>query len=66
MDDIHIEKVHAVIRQNCHLTLRAVAKEAGICKSLCHLILTEKWKMHRVAARFVPHLLTRHSLSMNF
>jgi len=66
MDDIHVEKVLAVIRQNCHLTVREVAEEAGICKSSCHQILTEKRKMHRVATRFVPHLLTRHSLSMNF
>jgi len=51
MDVDHVEKV---------------AEELGICKSSCHLILTEKWKMRRVAAKFVPRLLTHHSLSMNF
>ena len=66
MDDIHVEKVLAVIRENCCLSVLEVVKEAGICKSLCHLILTEKRKMHRVAARFVLHLLTCHSISMNF
>ena len=58
MDDGYIEKVLAVIHQNCHLTIREVAEEVGICKSLCHLILTNKMKMHRVAAKFVPHRLT--------
>jgi len=38
MDDDHIEKVLAVIHQNCCLTVREVAEEVGICKSLCHLI----------------------------
>jgi len=66
MDDNHVEKVLAVIRQNLRLNFREVAVEAGICKSSCHLILTEKRKMRRVAAKFVPRLLTRHYLSMNF
>jgi len=66
MDDDHVEKVLAVIRQNRRLTVREVAEEVGICKSLCHLILTEKLKTRRVAAKHMPRLLTRHSLSMNF
>jgi len=66
MDDDHVEKVLAVIRQNRRLTVREVAEEVGICKSSYHLILTEKRKVHRVAAKFLPLLLTSHSLSMNF
>jgi len=66
MDDDHAEKVLAVIRQNCRLTVREVVEEARICRSSCHLILTEKLKMRRVALKFVPRLLTCHSLSMNF
>ena len=58
MDDDHDEKVLAVIRENHHLIVREVAEEVGICKCPCHLILTDKLKMHRVAAKFVPHLLT--------
>ena len=60
MDNDHVEKVLAVIRQNHRLTVREVAEEAGICKSSCHLILTDKLKMSRVAAKFVPRLLTVH------
>ena len=66
MDDDHVEKVLAVIRQNRRLTVCEVAEKVGIFKSSCHLILTEKRKMHRVAAKFVLCLLTHHSLSMNF
>jgi len=62
MDVYHVEKVFVVTLQNRRLTVREVAEEVGICKSSCHLILTEKRKIRRVAAKFVP----RHSLSMNF
>jgi len=58
MDDDHVEKVLALIRQNRRLTVCEVAEEVGICKSLCHQILTDKLKMRRVAAKFVPRLLT--------
>jgi len=57
MDDDHVEKVLAVIRQNRRLTVREVAEEVRICKSSSHLILTDKLKMRRVA-KFVPRLLT--------
>ena len=33
MDDDHVEKALAVIRQNHCLTVREVAKEVGVCKS---------------------------------
>ena len=65
-DDDHFEKVFAVTRQTRRLTVREVAEEVAICKSSSHLILTEKLKMCRVVAKFVPRLLTCHSLSMNF
>jgi len=42
MDDDHVEKVLAVIRQNRRPTVREVAEGVGICKSSCHLILTDK------------------------
>ena len=58
MGDDHIEKVRSVIRENLRLTVREVSEEVGIYKSSCHTILTEKLKMHRVAAKFVPRLLT--------
>jgi hypothetical protein len=57
-DDDHVEKVCAVIRENRRLIVHEVSEEAGISKSLCHIILTEKLEMHRVVAKFVPCLLT--------
>ena len=56
--DNHIEKVRSVICENCRLTIREVSEEVGICKSSCHTILTKKLKMHCVAAKSVPRLLT--------
>jgi histone-lysine N-methyltransferase SETMAR len=47
-----------VICENRRLTVREVSEEVSICKSSCHTILTEKLKMHRVGAKFVPRLLT--------
>ena len=58
MDDDHVEKLLAVMRQIRRLIFREVAEEVGICKRPCHLILTDKLKMRRVAAKFVPRLLT--------
>jgi len=58
MDYDHVEKVLAVICQNRLLNICEVAEEVGICKSWCHLILTDKLKMRHVAAKFVPRLLT--------
>jgi len=56
--DDQIEKVRSVIRENRRLTIREVSEEVGNCKSSCHTILTEELKMHCVAAKFVPRLLT--------
>jgi len=47
-----------VIRSNRHLTVREVADEVSISKTMCHEILTENLGVHRIAAKFVPRLLT--------
>jgi hypothetical protein len=47
-----------VICSNRHLTIREAAEEDGISKAMCHEILTENSGMHRVAAKFVLHLLS--------
>jgi len=66
MDDDHVEKVLALICQNRCLTVCEIAEEVGTCKSSCHQILTDKLKMRRVAAKFVPHLLTDALLIREF
>jgi hypothetical protein len=39
------------------LTVQEVAEEVSISKTVCHEILSENLDMHRIAAKFVPHLL---------
>jgi len=47
-----------VICGNHCLTVREVADEVGISIGSCHQIFTEKFQMHHVSAKFMPHLLT--------
>ena len=57
-NDDNVAKVREVIRSNRLLTVRDVAEEVIISKTVCHEILTENLGMHRIAANFVPRLLT--------
>jgi hypothetical protein len=58
-DNDHVEKVHAVIRENRRLTVREVSEEVSITKSSCPTIWTEKLEIYgSAAAKFVPRLLT--------
>jgi hypothetical protein len=56
--DDDVAKVREGIRSNRRLTVREVAEEVSISKTVCHEILTENLGMHRIAAKFVPRLLT--------
>ena len=57
-DDVHIDTVLHLILQNRRLTIREIAEDVGISFVSCQAILTEKLNMHRVAAKFVPRVLT--------
>ena len=57
-DDPHIDEINTLVRANRRLTVRQLAQECGISVGSCHHILTEELKMHRVAAKFVPRLMT--------
>ena len=57
-DDTHIDEINTLVRANRRLTVKKLAEECGISVGSCHHILTEELKMHRVAAKFVPHLMT--------
>jgi len=56
--DDNVANVREVIRSNRRLTVREVAEEVSISKTVCHEILTENLGMHRIKAKFVPRLLT--------
>jgi hypothetical protein len=58
-DDVHIDAVCHLILQNCRLTVREIAEDVGISFGSCQAILTEKLNMHRIAAKFVPRVLTK-------
>jgi hypothetical protein len=56
--DDNVANVREVIRSNRRLTVREVAEEVSISKTVCHEILAENLGMHHIAAKFVPRLLT--------
>ena len=57
-DDPHIDKINTLVRANQRLTVRELVEECWISVGSCHHILTKELKMHRVAAKFVPRLMT--------
>ena len=57
-DDPNIDEINTLVQANRRLTVRELAEECGISAGSCHHILTEELKMHRVAAKFVPRLMT--------
>ena len=57
-DDDHVAQVNDLVRSNRRLTIREMAEECNISFGSCQEILTEKLHMRRVAAKFVPRLMT--------
>jgi hypothetical protein len=58
----NIQKARKVFRSNRRLAVLVVTEEPGISKSTCREILTENFGMHRVAAEFVPRLLSEDQI----
>lgn len=57
-DDDHVARLNRLVRSNRRLTIREMAEELNISFGSCQQILTENLQMRRVAAKFVPRLLT--------
>ncbi|XP_076066074.1 protein GVQW3-like [Oratosquilla oratoria] len=57
-NDQAIAKASAVVMQDRRVTIRGITEEVGIRTFLAHSIVTEDLAMKRVAAKFVPNLLT--------
>ena len=53
-----VERVENLVRGDRRLTVREIAKEVGISKDSAHEILRADLNMCRVAAKFVPKLLS--------
>lgn len=56
--DENVEKVRKIIFENRRYTIREVAEKVGLSYGSCESILTNALAMRRVAAKFVPKLLT--------
>ncbi len=56
--DVNIELIRDSIRENPRITVRQLADEVDLSKSVVHRILIEKLKMKKICARWVPHSLT--------
>jgi len=56
--DANIEKVGETVRQNRHLSIRAVAELINIDKETVQLIVHNNFKMKKVCSKMVPRLLT--------
>ncbi|XP_064469819.1 protein GVQW3-like [Ornithodoros turicata] len=57
-DDPHVHEINTLVWGNRRLIIRELAEECGISVGSCYKILTEKLRMHRVAAKFVLRLMT--------
>ena len=57
-DDPHVDKINTLVCANRRLTIRELAEECGISVASCYEIVTAKLKVHHVAAKFVPRLMT--------
>ncbi|GFW68967.1 HTH_48 domain-containing protein [Trichonephila clavipes] len=51
-------QVKTVVRSDCRLTVREIARECNISVGSCDEILRKDLNMRRVSAKFVPRLLT--------
>jgi hypothetical protein len=54
-----VTKVNEIERSNRRLTIEEIAEDCNISVGSCHEILVEKLGMHRVAAKFVPRLMSQ-------
>jgi len=54
-----VEQVQAAVNQDRRRTIHDLCAEVGIGYGSCQRILTEQLNMHRIAAKFVPRVLTQ-------
>ena len=53
-----VARIQKIIRQDRRLTIRDIAEEVEVGYGTCQRVLTQELGMHRVAAKFVPRILT--------
>ncbi|GFS60856.1 HTH_48 domain-containing protein [Nephila pilipes] len=64
----NVEKVRNLVMADRRLTMWEIAEEVGVSKDSAHAILREDLNMNRMAAKFVPKLLSpvRKGLRFDF
>jgi len=53
-----VAQIQEIIRQDRHRTIRDIAEEVDVGYGTCQRVLMEELGMQRVAAKFVPRILT--------
>ena len=53
-----VSKIKEIIEGDARFTVCDIARKVGISLSTVHLILKKHWKVRKIFARWVPHLLT--------
>ena len=53
-----VARIQELIRQDRRRTIRDIAEEVEVGYGTCQRFMTEELDMHRVAAKFVPRILT--------
>jgi hypothetical protein len=53
-----VARIQELLHQDRRRTIHDIAEEVGIGYGACQRVLTEKLGMHRVAAKFLPRILT--------
>ncbi|GFT34863.1 HTH_48 domain-containing protein [Nephila pilipes] len=62
----NVERVRNLVTSDRRLTVREIAEEVGMSKDSAHAILREDFNMNRVAAKFVPKLLSPEQKDLRF
>ncbi|GFT52137.1 HTH_48 domain-containing protein [Nephila pilipes] len=62
----NIERVRNLVMADRRLTVREIEEEVGVNKDSAHVILREDLNMNRVAAKFVPKLLSPEQKDLRF
>lgn len=58
----NVERIRELIHEDRRLTIHDLADNVGISYGVCQEILTENLNMRRIAAKFVPRLLTKDQM----
>lgn len=62
-DEDHIARVSALLEEDNRYTCEELASEIGVSSSSIHIILTDKLKKRKIAAKWIPHVLTDQQLN---